>query len=116
MKLQKKVYETRAEKKKDFIIGVGVFFGLNVLLYLLAALASSLSQTITADFELFALMGCWYILPFLANVGAIIYFGLTRSWIALGMLGTFGALMLLSLILSCIASIVCFVLFSIGGY
>ena len=114
MRLQKKVYETRAEKKKDFFIGVGGFFSLNVLLYLLSALATYLSQTITADIEFYFLMGCWYILPFLANIGVVIYFALTRSWIAIGMLGAFGALILLALILSCITSVVCFVLYGSG--
>ena len=116
MKLQKKIYETRAEKKKDFLIGAGIFFGLNVLLYFLARLASSLSYTITADFEFIALMACWYVLPFLANIGAIIYLALTRSWIAIGMLGTLGALTLLSVVLGVIATVVCFALYSIGGY
>lgn len=115
MKLQKKVYETRAEKKKDFLIGVGVFLGLNVLLYLLAILASFLTQTTTNDVKTIVFLGCWYILPFLANIGVIIYFALTRSWIAMGMLGTFGGLILLSLVLSCIASVVCFVLYSMAG-
>jgi hypothetical protein len=30
--LTRKIYETDSEKKKDFWIGVGLFFGLNILL------------------------------------------------------------------------------------
>lgn len=115
MKLNRKVYETRAEKQKDFAIGVGVFIGLNALLGFLLWIVGSLltepfvnstSEVVSA----LALLGVFLFnaLPFVINLGVLIYFLVTRIWIAFGMLGAFGALLLLGLIAGIILSIVCF--------
>jgi len=115
MKLNRKVYETRTEKQKDFAIGVGVFIGLNALLGFLLWIVGSLltepfvnstSEVVSA----LALLGVFLFnaLPFVINLGVLIYFLVTRIWIAFGMLGAFGALLLLGLIAGIILSIVCF--------
>lgn len=115
MNLERKIYETQSEKKKDFAIGAGVFIGLNVLLLILSSVVSVLFTLPFVNTEsdtaagLALLGGClFYVIPFLFNIAALIYFMLTRTWIAIGMLGTFGALLILGLILGVIASIVCF--------
>jgi hypothetical protein len=49
-----------------------------------------------------------YPLTFLINIALLVYFILTRTWIGIGMLGTFGFLLLLGTVLGVIASVVCF--------
>ena len=120
MKLEKKVYTDRSEKQKDFAIGVGVFFGLNVLIYILQILVLWAAQYMPASPETldtisFAISCLVFPLQILANIGVMIYFTLTRTWIAIGMLGTFGFLMGLLLILGIIFSIVCFATGNFGS-
>lgn len=91
----KKVYETRKEKEEDFAIGAGIFIGMNVLLFILMA-----SGSLVVD--------CLFPLTFLVNIAVLIYFILTRTWIGIGMLGTFGFLLVLGTVLGIIASVVCF--------
>jgi len=113
MKLTKKEYATREEKKKDFFLGVGVFIGLNILLYVLQFLLMwilTLPPLSPADGETLSLsLSCLaFPLQILVNIGLIIYFALTRNWIALGMLGTFGFLILLAVLAGVIFSLICF--------
>jgi hypothetical protein len=111
MKLEKKIYTTRAEKQRDLAIGIGVFIGLNVLLYAIGALVASLLPLsgISQAESLIPLISLCLssTMPFLINIGVLVYFALTRAWIALGMVAAFGFLMILALILGVIASIVC---------
>jgi hypothetical protein len=112
MKLEKKVYTTRAEKQKDLFIGVGIFLGVNVLLFMIAVLVATLVPRGRSGFEgqIFGLIPILFnCLPYLANVGLAIYFALTRSWIALGMILTLGILSLIGLLVGVIAGIVCFI-------
>ncbi len=122
MNLQRAVYETKAEKTKDFFIGVGLFIGLNVVLTGVIILLSYLASKVTTDLNVdildtvTALIGIvLYCLPLLLNLGVMIYFGLTRYWIALGMLGTFAALLLLTVIAGVVLTIWCFVALSNSG-
>jgi len=122
MNLQRAVYETKAEKTKDFFIGVGLFIGLNVVLTGVIILLSYLASKVTTDLNVdildtvTALIGIvLYCLPLLLNLGVMIYFGLTRYWIALGMLGTFAALLLLVVIAGVVLTIWCFVALSNSG-
>ena len=111
MKLEKKVYADRSEKQKDFAIGVGVFFGLNALIYLLQLLVTSLLALTNAPEaeSLGYLISCLaFPLQILANIGTLIYFTFTRTWIALGMLGIISLLMSLLVIIGIFSSIVCF--------
>ena len=115
IKQELKVYESREEKKKDFWIGVGLFFGLNVLIFLVSNgiswlvgsligdLASDLAMNITTWFSCLT-----YPLTILINIAFLIYFFRTRTWIGFGMLGTFAALLLMTFLLTIIFSIFCF--------
>lgn len=112
MKLTKKIYATRAEKRRDLALGVGVFFGLNFLLFSITTLVfllvpwSGNSET-EILFQLISL-NLSIALPLLINSGAIVYFALTRTWIALGMIATIGSLIGLTLLLGIILSVACF--------
>lgn len=121
MKLEKKEYANRAEKRKDFAIGVGLFLGFNVLLLLissvvlgLAAVPMSGLDEETGSIIILVLTCLTYVVPILANLGLLIYFTLTRTWIALGMLGTFAFLVLLGMVAGVIFSIICFSALSSG--
>ena len=129
MKLEKKVYTERAEKRKDFMIGVGIFIGLNIALLLVGLLIYlgliAAEETIRTLLErldavlldtvfrtTLVLMGsviqCLTALPLLINLGVMIIFTLTRPWIALGMVAVLGALFLLAFIFGCVLSMIYF--------
>ena len=80
-----------AKKRRDFWMGVGLFFGLNILLWvcqfgLLAIFSNSnLSSDVTGVLSLVI-----YLLPWVLNIGLIIFLAFTRSQMALGMLAGFG--------------------------
>ena len=117
MKLTKKEYASREENKKDFFIGVGVFFGLNVLTYVLQLLVMAVLTYLplpAGDKSSISIgLSCLsYPLQLLVNIGVMVYFALTRTWIALGMLGTFAFLILLALAAGVILSIVCLALYN----
>ena len=64
-----------------------------------------------ADTTMLGISCLAYPLQILVNIGVIVYFALTRSWIAMGMLGTFAFLILLALVAGVIFSIICFATF-----
>jgi hypothetical protein len=114
MNLQRKIYETRGEKVKDFIIGFLVFIGVNVVFGLISwgilAATGSLGSSdptgiINTAGPVVSLVTS--VLPLLLNVGLMIYFGLTRIWILWGMLGAFaaGLLLTLCLVAACFAAV-----------
>lgn len=112
----RKVYETRSQKVGDFFLGIGLFIAVNVASGVIASLGMSLlaslsiSNTSAAQTIWSFLVFLLYALPFAVQIGLLIYFGLTRYWIALGMLGAFAASLLLVLLFVA----VCFAL--IYGY
>lgn len=117
MKLTRKEYTDPAEKKKDFRIGIALFFGLNILLALcevggyalLLSLAGGSINSGTTVGNLYTIL--FYILnclPLLINIGLIIYFTFTRSQIALGMVAGFGVGLLITICLGVIFSAYCF--------
>jgi hypothetical protein len=119
MKLSRKEYTSDEEKKKDFWIGFAVWFILNVVLCLLqlgagalvAGLASTIeqgggaSETLISAFSLVTSL-----LPWVINIGLMIYFALTRSQIALGMLAAFGAALVLVIVAGVLLTTACFIL------
>src|ERR1051325_6361625 len=117
MALKQKIYETEDEKKKDFWLGVGLFFLLNILMALCSWAAyalifsamSRLNDSNTFVYNAFSILstiiGC---LPLLINALLIIYFASTRSQIALGMLTGFGIAFLITICLGVIFTVWCF--------
>ena len=117
MSLQRKVYETRSQRTVDLFIGVGLMIGMNVVIQLLLSLlitgmgAFSGATGTTASTIYQLVMYVLYCVPFVLNIGLMIYFGLTRYWIALGMLAVIAAGLLIALLLSA----ACFVLLGAGS-
>ena len=123
--LTKKIYITPAEKRRDFWIGVGLWWGLNILLSicqygLTFGLAALLPVYINSDEPFYALISIlsWLLtlLPWIINIGLIIYFAFTRSQIALGMLAGFGIALVIVICLGVIFAIWCFYALGSGGY
>jgi len=111
--LAKKVYETKAEKRTDFIIGFVGFFILNVIIGVVIMFLAWVISELGLSNDLAALFGLiLYCFPLLVNIGLILYTGFTRSWIALGMLAAFGALFVLTIIAGIFLTVACFVVLS----
>ena len=115
---KRKVYTTRGEKVVDFIIGIGLVIVINtilgVLFWGLSYLSSNLSTSGTA-INLLGIVGIVLnCLPYVINIGLMVFFGFTRPWIALGMLATVGALLALSLCLAVAVAVWCFAM--LGGF
>jgi hypothetical protein len=112
-------------KKKDFWRGVGLFFGLNIVMALCSWGASTAlynmtytpngtnTQLVNVSSAVGLILG---VIPLLINIGLIIYFAFTRSQIALGMLAGFGVALLITIILGVIFTVVCLVALRSGGY
>ena len=115
--LTRKIYETNAEKKKDFWIGFGLWWGLNILLALCSWGAFTVfgysgimfdGSTSTYS-DLYSVLNCVLgLLPWVLNIGLIIYFALTRSQIAVGMVAGFGVALLITICLGVIFTVWCF--------
>ncbi len=114
MNLERKVYETRSQKVVDFFLGIGLSIVLNVVLWFVLSLGLGVVASIvgatpndTAQSIIGLVSMIVYGLPCLIQIALLIYFGLTRYWIALGMLGAvaFGLLITLLLVGVCFALI-----------
>lgn len=117
MKLERKIYTTRNEKIIDFVIGfIGWFvlntvfwvlltFGMTGLFALVGSVPSSNSNLGDAVAIVGALLNC---LPFFLNILVLIFFVFTRYWIALGILGAFGASLLIALCATVVFAAICF--------
>jgi hypothetical protein len=101
MKLTTKTYDSRRQKNVDFLIGFAGWFILNFGLFLLfgnlgfSDLQNFNRPAILEDISLAALC----LLPFL-NIVALIYFGLTRRWIALGALAAFALIIVIFVLIA----------------
>lgn len=117
--LTRKEYAGDEDKKRDFWIGfVGWFLG-NVVLCLLQWFGSALLLGMVGSFDqggdvdgalINALSVVLAALPWVLNLGIIIFFAFTRSQIALGMLAAFGAAIALVIIVGVVTLAACFVL------
>jgi hypothetical protein len=123
MNLTRRIYTTRREKTVDFLIG---FFGWLILNAILSAVFYALSfipatvgsygdntnydqlQTILGFIGLIC-----NVLAFFSNIGLLIYFGLTRYWIALGALTAFVTILVLVICAAVFLGAACFVM--LGG-
>jgi hypothetical protein len=124
MNLTRKEYTDPAEKKKDFRIGIALFFGLNILLALCSWGLTALlfSSTLAFDssntqaYNIYSVLSCVIgALPLVINIGLILYFAFTRSQIALGMVTGFGIALLITICLGVIFTAYCFYALSSGG-
>lgn len=115
--LARKIYDTEAEKKRDFWLGVGLWWGLNILLTLcqwgvgfgLFTVSPDFISSDSASSPLFTIAGWIFaLLPWAINIGLIIYFALTRSQIALGMVAGFGTALAIVICLGAIFMAYCF--------
>lgn len=115
MNLERKVYETRSQKVGDFFLGVGLFIAVNVVLGFILSLGAGMFSTLIYGSSsgepnsfmsgIASIVGLMiYALPCVIQLGLLIYFGLTRYWIALGILATF----VFALLLVLLATAACF--------
>lgn len=114
--LTKKIYESEAEKRKDFWLGVGLWVVLNVV-FPLCGFIFSMELNSTGEISgILSTVGriVFMINPLLITIALVIYFAMTRSQMAFGMLAAFAVAYLLSLYLAVIAGVACFVILS--GY
>jgi hypothetical protein len=108
MKLEPKLYTTRDQKVGDFMLGVGLFVAGNIVLAVVfGVLASLISAFVpstlsgTAGTNSIGTLLTLFVsfIPFVINIALMIYFGLTRRWVALGMLAAFAIILVVVLIL-----------------
>ncbi len=128
MALARKNYATRSEKTIDLIIGFDLWWGLLILIWVIRiAVLSALnaagispdvldfSSTSGTDAVFTVIQLAVWCLPLLFNVGLLVFFGLTRYWIALGMLAAFAIALCLVVLAGVLATAACFVLIGGGG-
>lgn len=109
MKLERKVYETRREKRIDFALGFGGMFVLNALIAGTIFLFYYYLDNHIAYGPLAPLTSCIaFALPLMINVLAILGAALTRKWIALGALSAVAAVFLLLLFAGIFLMAMCF--------
>ena len=123
--LTRKEYTDPAEKKRDFWIGVAIFFVLNIVLTLCqwglgAGFYAASPSIVDSNFPsspLFSILS-WVLLlmPWVINIALVVYFALTRSQIALGMVAGFGIALAIVICLGVIFTVWCFATLSAGSY
>lgn len=122
MKLTRKEYTTPEEKKKDFWRGFGLWWGINVVMLVMFVASAMATSTLysPADGTISSLDPGFAIvlnlLPWLVNLGLLIFLAQTRSQMALGALVAFGVAGAIAVILGIFAAVACFfLLFSTGN-
>jgi hypothetical protein len=115
MKLTRKEYTDPAEKKKDFWRGFwGWWLGNGALWIVTAGVTAAILAAYGDNTSLNAILDTASIvvnlLPLLINALLLIYFALTRSQIALGMLVAFAVGLGIVVILGIILTVACFVI------
>jgi predicted anti-sigma-YlaC factor YlaD len=111
IKLKPKVYTTKKERATDFMIGSALFLVLNAILlglYLVLVYWSSMNT----DPLITAVVTIATAIPLIINIALIIFLAFTRPWMALGLLGTIAFLLALVLVLSVLALVACFIIYS----
>lgn len=115
----------RSDAKKDFWRGVGLFFGLNIVMGLCIWGASAVlaNMTYTPNGPNEQLVNVYPVvsfmlglIPLLINIGLIVFFAFTRRQIALGMLTGFGIALSISIILGVIFAVACIIMLRSAGY
>lgn len=91
-------YNTQNEMTLDFLIGIAILIALNLLLWVLYLATNNTF---------------FVLIPWPLNIGLMIYFGMTRYWIALGMLGGLGLAFIITTVLLATA---CFAVIYMAGH
>jgi hypothetical protein len=103
------VYRTRSEKGTDFILGIVLFIAINIVLIALVPFALSIaSQNGSMQNSNIAFAAFFFALACFVDFAAIIYFALTRSWVAMGMLTFFALAFAIPLIFAALFAAFCF--------
>lgn len=117
MNLQRKTYNSSGEKALDFFIGFAGFFVINGILWGLLSVADGLLATVAppygnepANTVVLIVSLTLYCGVFVINIAALILLGLTRYWMALGILGAFTASLILAICASLVVGGLCFAL------
>lgn len=110
---KRKEYTSPEEKRKDFWIGFGLFWGVNIVLGIattvLPAFLFSLESSSSTNTAATAIVGlALTLLPWVVNGGLLIYLAVTRSQMAYGMLAGLGAALALTFLLFVVLLIICF--------
>lgn len=101
------------KKRRDFWLGVGLFFGLNIALWGLSALFFGVLYNLDIPYDVVNII-LTVVLPYVLNVGLIIFLAFKRPQMALGMLAGFGIALLIVVCLFLITAAVCFI--ALGSY
>lgn len=115
MRLRRHEYMGPEERRRDLIIGFVGWWVVNILLTLVQGLVySQLVRVQSEDSGVQTLVtlatGIAALVPWVVNIGGLIYFALTRSRIALGALAAFGVAALIVVCLGLLVAAACFVL------
>ncbi|MGH2522153.1 MAG: hypothetical protein ACRDH2_06585 [Anaerolineales bacterium] len=119
MNLTRKTYLTRNEKIIDFVIGFVGWFVVNSVLGGIVGVGLGLLGSLTAnsaDPTLQNIVGVVSLalncIPLIINLGALVYFALTRYWIALGALAAFGLVLVAVICAAVFLGVACLVILS----
>jgi hypothetical protein len=103
-----------AKKRRDFWLGVGLFFGLNILLWIITTALSFVIYRIGLPDNVNNILGALIgFLPYVINIGLTIFLAFKRPRMALGMLAGFGISLLIIICLGLLFMAVCFIAY--GG-
>jgi hypothetical protein len=104
------------QKRRDFWLGVGLFFGLNIVLWVLSNLLIVVLANLNIPYNVvdpLFLIASFF--PYVVNIGLIIFLALKRPQMALGMLGGFGIALAIVVCLGLIFMAYCFVILGSSG-
>ena len=119
MNLTRREYATPEEKRKDFWLGFKLWWAINILLgiLILGVVLSTSALTFLNNTPAGSLISivatALTCAPLLINIGLIVYFALTRSQIAGGMLAAFAVALGIVVILGIIFAVACFVILAV---
>ncbi len=110
---KRKEYTTPEEKRKDFWIGFGLFWGVNILLLIVTIAAQaglySLESSSSPNAAVTGIVGLTLtLLPWVINGGLLIFLAVTRTQMAFGMLAGLGSAFALVVLAFIVLLIICF--------
>ena len=121
--MKRKKYLTKEEKINDFVIGFVGLFVLNGAIYLLLYAIVGFVQEGAGEIIQQIISIAASILPWVINVGLLVFCAWWRSWIAIGALSALGFLVMLSILAGICCAVACLTMISIawlasalGGY